>query len=61
MLVIVRLPFAVPTDPIFAARSELYENSFMQYAVPDAMLRFPPGLWAPDPHQDGSRRGGAVR
>jgi len=40
----VRLPFAVPTDPIFAARSELYENSFMQYAVPDAILRFRQGF-----------------
>ena len=43
-LVIVRLPFQVPSDPIFAARSELYENSFMQYAVPDAILRFRQGF-----------------
>lgn len=43
-LVIVRLPFTVPTDPIFAARSEQYENSFMQYAVPDAVLRFRQGF-----------------
>ncbi len=44
VVVIVRLPFAVPSDPIFAARSELYENSFMQYAVPDAVLRFRQGF-----------------
>lgn len=44
VVVIVRLPFAVPTDPIFAARSELYDNSFMQYAVPDAVLRFRQGF-----------------
>jgi ATP-dependent DNA helicase DinG len=44
VLVIVRLPFAVPSDPIFAARSELYDNSFMQYAVPDAILRFRQGF-----------------
>jgi ATP-dependent DNA helicase DinG len=44
VVVIVRLPFAVPTDPIFAARSEQYENSFMQYAVPDAVLRFRQGF-----------------
>ncbi len=44
VLAIVRLPFAVPTDPIFAARSELFENSFMQYAVPDAILRFRQGF-----------------
>ncbi len=44
VVVIVRLPFAVPSDPIFSARSELYENSFMQYAVPDAVLRFLQGF-----------------
>lgn len=44
VLAIVRLPFAVPSDPIFAARSELYDNSFMQYAVPDAVLRFRQGF-----------------
>jgi ATP-dependent DNA helicase DinG len=44
VVVIVRLPFAVPSDPIFSARSELYENSFMEYAVPDAVLRFLQGF-----------------
>ncbi len=43
-LVIVRLPFAVPSDPIFAARSETYENSFNEYAIPDAILRFRQGF-----------------
>jgi DNA polymerase-3 subunit epsilon/ATP-dependent DNA helicase DinG len=43
-LVIVRLPFAVPTEPIFAARSETYTNSFNEYAVPDAILRFRQGF-----------------
>ncbi|NWF68613.1 MAG: DEAD/DEAH box helicase [Chloroflexi bacterium] len=43
-LVIVRLPFAVPTDPIFAARSETYTDSFNQYALPDAILRFRQGF-----------------
>ncbi len=43
-LVIVRLPFAVPSDPIFAARSETYDNSFSDYAVPDAILRFRQGF-----------------
>lgn len=43
-LVIVRLPFAVPSDPIFAARSETYENSFNDYAIPDAILRFRQGF-----------------
>ncbi len=43
-LVIVRLPFAVPSDPIFAARSETYANSFDEYAVPEAVLRFRQGF-----------------
>jgi ATP-dependent DNA helicase DinG len=43
-LVIVRLPFAVPNDPIFSARSATYSNAFNEYAVPDAMLRFRQGF-----------------
>lgn len=43
-LVIVRLPFAVPTEPVFAARSESYSDPFHQYAVPDAILRFRQGF-----------------
>ena len=34
VLVITRLPFSVPDDPIFATRSESYENPFAGYAVP---------------------------
>lgn len=43
-LVIVRLPFTVPTDPVFAARSEAYQDPFNDYAVPDAILRFRQGF-----------------
>ena len=43
-LVIARLPFAVPSDPVFAARAETYSNSFDQFAVPDAILRFRQGF-----------------
>ena len=43
-LVIVRLPFAVPSEPVFAARSETYGNSFSEYALPDAILRFRQGF-----------------
>ena len=46
-LVIVRLPFAVPSDPVFAARSETYQNSFNDYAIPDAILR-KPGKLSPE-------------
>ena len=43
-LAIARLPFHVPSDPIFAARSEQYEDSFKEYAVPQAILRLRQGM-----------------
>ena len=43
-VVLARLPFHVPTEPIFAARSELFEDSFGQYALPQAVLRFRQGI-----------------
>jgi DNA polymerase-3 subunit epsilon/ATP-dependent DNA helicase DinG len=43
-LVIAKLPFAVPTDPIIAARSETFDNPFMEYSVPQAILRFRQGF-----------------
>jgi len=44
LLVIARLPFAVPTDPIYQARSALYDEPFDQYALPQAVLRFRQGF-----------------
>lgn len=44
VLAIAKLPFDVPTDPIVAARSETFENSFMDYSVPEAILRFRQGF-----------------
>ena len=44
VLIVARLPFTVPSDPVFQARSELYDNSFMQYAVPQAILRLRQGF-----------------
>ena len=44
VLLVARLPFNVPTEPVFEARSELYDNSFMQYAVPQAILRLRQGF-----------------
>ena len=44
LLVITRLPFSVPTDPVFAARSEAFEDAFAGYAVPQAVLRFKQGF-----------------
>jgi Rad3-related DNA helicase len=43
-LVIARLPFTVPTDPVFAARSEQFADPFREYAVPQAILRFRQGF-----------------
>jgi DNA polymerase-3 subunit epsilon/ATP-dependent DNA helicase DinG len=44
LLVIARLPFPVPSDPIFQARSELFDQPFEQYALPQAVLRFKQGF-----------------
>jgi len=43
-LVIHKLPFDVPSDPIFKARSQMFNNSFMEYSVPRAILRFRQGF-----------------
>lgn len=43
-LVIVRLPFSVPSDPVFKARSEQYDDAFGEYALPAAILRFRQGF-----------------
>ncbi|MQG12868.1 MAG: DNA polymerase III subunit epsilon, partial [SAR202 cluster bacterium] len=43
-LVLTRLPFQVPTDPIVKARSDQYESPFSQYSVPQAVLRFRQGF-----------------
>lgn len=44
VLALTRLPFDVPTEPVFAARSEEYEDAFKDYAVPQAVLRFRQGF-----------------
>jgi DNA polymerase-3 subunit epsilon/ATP-dependent DNA helicase DinG len=44
VLVITKLPFAVPSDPIVAARSETFEDSFNEYSLPEAILRFRQGF-----------------
>jgi len=41
---VTRLPFAVPTDPIYAARAEQFDDPFSQYAVPQAVLRLKQGF-----------------
>jgi DNA polymerase-3 subunit epsilon/ATP-dependent DNA helicase DinG len=44
VLVIVKLPFDVPSDPIVAARSETFDDPFYQYSLPEAILRFRQGF-----------------
>jgi len=44
VLVIARLPFAVPTDPLVAARAETYENPFNEFQLPEAILKFRQGF-----------------
>ena len=44
VLVIARLPFTVPDDPIYAARAETFDNPFAEYAIPETILRFRQGF-----------------
>jgi DNA polymerase-3 subunit epsilon/ATP-dependent DNA helicase DinG len=44
VLVIVKLPFDVPSDPIVSARGETFEDPFYQYQLPEAILRFRQGF-----------------
>lgn len=43
-LVMARLPFPVPSDPIVAARSEQFEDGFGEYSIPEAVQRFRQGF-----------------
>ena len=43
-VVIAKIPFAVPSDPIFQARSETFDNAFAQYSIPEAILHFRQGF-----------------
>ena len=47
-VIIVKLPFSVPSDPVFAARAELVEknggSAFMSLSVPQAVIKFRQGF-----------------
>ena len=43
-VIVVRLPFPVPTDPVFAARAEQVRDPFTQLALPQAALRLKQGF-----------------
>ncbi len=44
VLVIVKLPFDVPSEPLVAARSETFDDPFNEYNLPEAILRFRQGF-----------------
>jgi DNA polymerase-3 subunit epsilon/ATP-dependent DNA helicase DinG len=44
VLMIAKLPFDVPNDPIIQSRSETFENPFSEYTLPEAILRFRQGF-----------------
>ena len=43
-IVIARLPFPVPTDPIYEGRSGAFDDPFEEFALPQAVLRFRQGF-----------------
>ena len=47
-VIIVKLPFSVPSDPVFAARAQAIEesggSSFMELSVPEAVIKFRQGF-----------------
>jgi len=43
-VIMVRLPFPVPTDPVYAARAERVRDPFAQLALPQAALRLKQGF-----------------
>ena len=51
-IIVVRLPFPSPVDPIHAARGERYEDSFLEYSLPRAILRFRQGFGRLIRHED---------
>ena len=52
LLVIAKLPFSVPSDPVFTARAELFDDPFRDYALPQAVLRFKQGFGRLIRHRD---------
>jgi DNA polymerase-3 subunit epsilon/ATP-dependent DNA helicase DinG len=43
-IVIARLPFPVPTDPVYEGRANQFDDPFQEYALPQAVLRFRQGF-----------------
>ncbi len=43
-LIIHKIPFSAPTDPVFQARSRLFSDSFRDYAIPKSILKLKQGF-----------------
>jgi len=43
-IAIARLPFPVPTDPVYAGRAEQFQDPFAEFALPMSVLRFRQGF-----------------
>jgi len=44
-LIIHKIPFMVPDDPIFLARTKLFKDSFYEYSIPKAILKLKQWFW----------------
>jgi DNA polymerase-3 subunit epsilon/ATP-dependent DNA helicase DinG len=44
VVIITKIPFEVPSDPLVAARSETFDEPFGEYQVPEAILKFRQGF-----------------
>ena len=44
LLIMTRLPFTPPNDPVLKARGEQYDNEFMELSLPAAVLQFRQGI-----------------
>lgn len=43
-LIMTKLPFNVPSEPVFASRSQKFKDPFKDYSLPQAILRFRQGF-----------------
>ena len=43
-LIVHKIPFNAPTDPVFMARSKLFKDSFTEYAIPKSILKLKQGF-----------------
>jgi ATP-dependent DNA helicase DinG len=44
-LIIYKIPFMVPSDPIFKARSVLFKDSFNDYSIPKSIIKLRQWFW----------------